>query len=384
MDVLLDEDERAVLEPSRAFLSSACSPSVVRASEAQQQYSPELWKELVRLGWLDTSLPESAGGLGLPVHYLALLFEELGRHIAPVPFLSVMVPALVLARYGSARHAPILQPVREGGLLLSFALQEEGGAWSADAIRMRGHVEADALVLNGTKMFVEDFASSSRCLVAFRAEGANAGLSLALVDTSSPGITHEALVPLAKDSHARVRFDDVRVPLADVVGELGQGAEPLANAMDLASLFCAAQMTGAARKATEMAVEWANQRIAFEQPLGAFQAVQHLCSEMLIVVDGAQLLFREAAWKLGQGLDAGVEISQAKSFANEKCLMACRSAQQLHGGMGFMMEFDLQLWYRRVASWSLRYGSTSEHRRRIADGLLGRSGKRRLDGFPAL
>jgi alkylation response protein AidB-like acyl-CoA dehydrogenase len=78
-------------------------------------------------------------------------------------------------------------------------------------------------------------------------------------------------------------------------------------------------------------------------------------------------------------MDAAIEISQSKAFANDKCVTACRSAQQIHGGIGFMMEFDLQLWYRRVASWSLRYGSTTEHRRRIADHLLSRSGKIRLD-----
>lgn len=379
MDVLLDDDERAVFEQSRAFLSSACTPALVRASEAQRRHAPELWQEVVRLGWLDTCLPEAAGGLGLPPQYLTLLFAEVGRHVAPVPLLGVMVPALVLAQHGGARHAGVLEQVRKGELLLSFALQEEGGAWSADAIRMQGRVDGDAVVLSGTKMFVDGFAQSGRCLVAFRAEGAQAGLSLALVDTASAGISHEELVPLAKDSHARVRFDRVRVPLADVVGELGQAGAAIRAAMDYASLLCAAQMAGAARRMTEMAVEWANQRMAFEQPLGAFQAVQHLCSEMLIVVDGAELLCREAAWKLGQGLDAGVEISQAKSFANDKCLMAARSAQQVHGGMGFMMEFDLQLWYRRIASWSLRYGTSAEHRQRIAEGVLGRKGRVRLD-----
>ncbi len=149
--------------------------------------------------------------------------------------------------------------------------------------------------------------------------------------------------------------------------------------MQFAALFTTALMVGAARKATELAVAYAKDRWAFEQPLGSFQAVQHVCADMTIGVDGAELLCREASWKLGQGMDAGVEISQAKAFANDKCVMACRSAQQIHGGIGFIMEFDLQLRLRRVVSWSTRYGTTAEHRKRVADSLFQREGKVRLD-----
>jgi alkylation response protein AidB-like acyl-CoA dehydrogenase len=163
------------------------------------------------------------------------------------------------------------------------------------------------------------------------------------------------------------------------VGEIGEAGRAIAEAMDLASLFTSAQLVGAARKATELAIDYAKERMAFEQPLGSFQAIQHLCADMIIGVDGAELLCREASWKLGQGMEAAVEVSQAKAFANDKCVMACRSAQQIHGGIGFIMEFDLQLWYRRVASWSLRCGTTAEHRRRVADHLLSRRGKIRLD-----
>jgi alkylation response protein AidB-like acyl-CoA dehydrogenase len=378
MDVLIDNDERMVLDQARAFLSEACPPSLVRACEFQPKYSPDLWAKLVRLGWLETSLPEDKGGLGLPLHYLCLLFEEVGRHLAPIPLLSVMVPSLVIAEHGSAHHAGLLGQALTGDALFSFAFQD-GSEWFPEAIRMVGHREGDAFVLNGTKSFVDNFAISDRCLVAFRVGGHEAGLTLALVDTSAANLSHADLVPTAKDSQARVRFDNVRVPMCDIVGEIGKADPVVRRAMDLATLFGSAQMIGAARRSTEMAVEYAKQRVAFEQPIGSFQSIQHLCADMLIGVDGAELLCREAAWKLGQGQDARLEISQAKAFANEKCVMACRSSQQIHGGIGFMMEYDLQLWYRRVVSWSLRHGTTAEHRRRLADSLLRRTGRIRLD-----
>jgi alkylation response protein AidB-like acyl-CoA dehydrogenase len=102
---------------------------------------------------------------------------------------------------------------------------------------------------------------------------------------------------------------------------------------------------------------------------------------MLIAVDGAQLLVHEALWRLDQGLPATVEVSQAKAFASDKCIFVARSAQQIHGGIGFMMEFDLQLWYRRIVAWSLRCGSVREHRRQVAAALLDQPGKVRL-GMP--
>jgi alkylation response protein AidB-like acyl-CoA dehydrogenase len=140
--------------------------------------------------------------------------------------------------------------------------------------------------------------------------------------------------------------------------------------MDLASVLMASQMQGAARRAMEMAVAYVNQRQAFGQPIGAFQAIQHMAADMLNAVDGVQLLAREALWRLGEGLPSRIEVAQAKAFASEQCLMVCRCAQQMHGGIGFMRDFDLHLWYRRVASWALRAGSSHEHRRRIASALL--------------
>ena len=234
-------------------------------------------------------------------------------------------------------------------------------------------------MLRGARGFVDNFAISQHCLVAFRLAQANGSSipAIALVDTDLPGITTEALVTTAKDGQCMVRFDEVRIPANRLLMQ-GDSSAALRELLDFASVFMAAQMAGAARRAMEFAVEYAKLRVAFGQPIGAFQAIQHLCADMVIAVDGCDLLTHEAVWRLDQGIPASVEVSQAKSFANEKCLMVCRSAQQIHGGIGFMMEFDLHLWYRRVAAWALRCGTIGEHRARVACALLDRPGKVRL------
>lgn len=379
MDVLLDDEEGMIRDQARSFLESSCSPALVRVVEAGARHSPELWREIVDLGWLDTSLPEAVGGLGLPIGYLGLIFEEIGRHIAPVPFASTIVPLLILARHGGDAHRQAIDAARTG-TVFCFAVQEEGGAWSADAIRLAGRRDREEIILNGTKLFVDDFGIAGHCLVAFRMTGETEGLTLALVPTDAAGLVATELVTTAKDREAAVRFEDVRIPSSAVVGEVGQGGPIIREMMDLAALFAASQLVGASRKATEMAIDYVKEREAFDQPIGAFQAIQHLVADMVIGIDGAELLSREAAWKLGRGEDAGLEISQAKAFASEKCLIAARASHQMHGGIGFMMEFDLHLWYRRVVSWSLRFGTASEHRRRIADTLFSHPDRIRLDG----
>src|SRR5690606_12917580 len=131
------------------------------------------------------------------------------------------------------------------------------------------------------------------------------------------------------------------------------GATMVRFVLDQAAGLICAQMAGATRRDMEMAVEYSKVRHAFGHPIGSFQAIRHLEADVLIAVDGADLLTNQALWKLGTGLPASVEVLQAKSFCNERCMFVVRSSQQIHGGIGFTLEFDLHLWYRRVVSWGL-------------------------------
>lgn len=376
MNLLLNEQEALVQQSLRDFLSAECPPALVRSAEAAATgYDAQLWSRLAGLGWLGLSLPEAVGGQSLPIGYLGLLLEETGRCIAPIPVHSTLTAALVIERFGDARHWPLLAEVVKGERILSFAVLERSARWERRAIGLEARREGEELVLSGEKFFVDDFDISKTCVVACRLADADGGFGLVLVDTDSAGIGRQRLVPMAKDSESVVTFDEVRVPAANL---LGGGAHAVDVLMDSASVLMASQMQGAARRAMEFAVEYVKQREAFGQPIGAFQSIQHLAADMLNAVDAAQMLAREAIWLSDEGLPARVEASQAKSFANERCLMVCRSAQQMHGGIGFMAEFDLNLWYRRVAAWSMRCGTTREHRRRIAASLLDAPGTVRL------
>jgi alkylation response protein AidB-like acyl-CoA dehydrogenase len=256
---------------------------------------------------------------------------------------------------------------------MTWAFTERDPRLLPEAVQMSAKADGEHFVLDGTKLFVDNFPAADYCLVAARttpgSKGAQ-GLSLFIVDARASGISHTPLITLAKDRQCEVAFKGVRVSKADVIGRAGEGWPIIERMLDRGTALLCAQMLGAARKDIEMAIEYAKFREAFGQPIGAFQSVQHNCADMVMWIDGGDLLTFEALWKMDQGLPASVEVSQAKAFCNEKCEAAVRNSQSIHGGIGFMMEFDLQLWFRRVSAWTMRLGTAFEHRARIARALI--------------
>ena len=383
MDILLDDQEVQIKEAASEFLAGECSSALVRKIETDAlQYSPALWTKFAENGWLQLCLSEKNGGEALSLTYLGLLFELVGYHIAPIPLHATMGPAMVIDRHGSPEQQQLLQAVLASELILSHAVAEKNGRWTADSIVLDGRVEGNELVLNGVKSFVGSYRASQLCLVVYREAQAPHALGAVLVPTDAKGLSSEALVSMAKDGESNLKFDHVRVPLSARVGQPGQGNAIALEVMDLSAVLYASMMAGAGQRTLDMAVAHAKQREAFGQPIGAFQAIQHLCANMVNAIDGTTMLSREALWRMDQKLAYRVNVAQAKSFGNEQCMMVVRSAQQIHGGMGFIRDFDLNLWYRRVASWSLRGGTAAEHRRTIAAALLDQPGKVRIGAIP--
>ena len=383
MDVLPGEEEQMVKNLAREFLEAECPPSLAREMEKDNLgYPPELWKKISDLGWFGMSLPESYGGQGLPLSYLGLISEELGRVIAPVPFHSTMVAALTIAADGTDQQKQSILPhVSSGDMILTWAFQELNPKLSPESIRTTATETDDGYIINGTKMFVDNYVSADKILVTCRTSPASEssdGLSMFIIDTNLAGMVETPLVTIAKDKQSKVSFEGVKISKDDLVGELDQGWAIAVDMLDRGTALLCAQMVGAARKDIEIGIEYAKNRVAFGRPIGAFQSVQHMCADMTIWVDGAQMLTYEALWKMDEGIPASVDVSQAKAFCNDKCQAAVRSSQVLHGGMGFMMEFDLHLWYRRVCAWTMRLGTSFEHRARVSKALIEEPGRVRL------
>jgi alkylation response protein AidB-like acyl-CoA dehydrogenase len=367
VDVLLDEAEREIRDAARTFLAKECPPAMVRSAEADPTgIDRGLWTAMGELGWVGASLSADIGGQALPLTMTGLLMQEAGRHLAPTPLHPTVVAALMVDKYGTddQRHR-WAAPAARGETSATYAVTGETG--SIDPLRdnaLRAHRDGDVFVLAGTMSFVDAAGTADWLLVPVRDD--SGAVTVLVVETGTAGLTVVPLVTTAKDRQGKLLFDAVRVPADQAIG----GAPVLADLFDHAVALLCAQIAGATRRDMEFAVEYAKQRHAFGRPIGSFQAIQHLSADMLIQVDGMELLAAEAVWRLGAGRPASVEVSQAKAFAAEHAIAVCRTSQQIHGGIGFMLEFDLHLWYRRVVSWSLRLGGAQQHRRRVAAALL--------------
>lgn len=386
MDILPSEEEQMLKNGAREFLEAEISTAMVREMELDGLgYPPALWKQMADLGWLGLALPETYGGQELPLVYLGLVLEEVGRVMAPVPLHSTSVAALTIASDGTEQQKQDMLPaVCSGDMILTWAVYERDPRLIPEAMKMQATADGDGWVLNGTKMFVDNSVVAQRCLVAARTSpksDANEGISLFIVDPNGTGVSQTALVTLAKDKQSRLDFKDAPIERAALIGEVDQGWPIVERMLDRATALLCCQMVGATRKDAEMAIEYAKNRVAFGRPIGSFQSVQHLLADMILHVDGGMMLTYEALWKMDRGLPASVEVSQAKAFCNEKCESVVRHSQVVHGGIGFMMEFDLHLWFRRVTAWTMRLGTTYDHRAKIAAALLDVPGKVRL-GMP--
>lgn len=384
MDVLLNEEEEMIRDSVRRFFESECDTARVRGIEDGDERSDrELWRQLAELGWLGLALPAVHGGSDAPFTQLGLVFEEAGRALAPVPLHPHAVACLALAEAIDRGDCgplaeTLIKDACSGDCLLTWAWSERLANIGPEAVALGAVPDGNGWRLNGHKRFVEAFELADYCLVAVRTDATRTsreGITLLLVDPRSEGVSSTAQLSLAGDFHSEVRFEDVYVGGEALIGRIDEGWVLARPMLERATVLNCAMIVGATRRAAERAFDYAKERIAFGQPIGSFQAIQHLCADMITWVDGAELLTREAAWHIEQGLDAALPVAAAKAFTNERCQAVLREANQIHGGFAQVKEYDQQLWYRRAAAWSMRLGTSIEHRRTVsrALGLQGNS-----------
>ena len=182
---------------------------------------------------------------------------------------------------------------------------------------------------------------------------------LFLVDTKSPGLNCELLQTMAGDKQCEVKLDEVRVGREYVLSDLDQGWHVLEKVMAEAAVANCAQMVGAAQRALDLTTAYVKERIQFNKPIGAFQAIQHHCANMLSYLETSRLITYKAAWMLSQNIPCTGEVAMAKAWVNQACTALTALAHQAHGGAGVIAEYDLPLYSRRMKQWEVMFGDTS-------------------------
>jgi alkylation response protein AidB-like acyl-CoA dehydrogenase len=287
------------------------------------------------------------------------LYEELGRVLAPTPhFVSAVMCGGVLAQAGNAEQKDHwLRAVATGEVILTPAWLEPENGFSPLGVEVRAVPHGSGFSLNGLKRHVAFASSADRLVVLARTGDGEEEIDLFLVDPASPGVSVRQQFTIASDAQYEVTFSDVALTEADRVGAAGTGWTTWQRVLEPALVLLAAQAVGGARYALEITTQYALDRHQFDKPLGAFQALAHYLADAVTNLDGAEQLVHEAAWAAANGRPLTSLAPMSKFFACSTFRDITAMAQQLFGGIGFTLDFDIQLYFRRAKQQQLMWSN---------------------------
>ncbi len=365
MDFSFSEDQQALRELARKILEDRASHERLKDVEATgERVDRELWRELAKASLLGVPVDEAFGGSGLGPFDLAILLEEAGRAVAPVPLWETLVlGALPIQRFGSDEQKRRFLPrVVEGAVFLTAALDEPGAA-SPEAPAATAARDGDGWRITGEKCLVPAAHVAERVLLTARAE---AGVGLFLVDPGAAGVTRTAQVGTTGDPRLDLAFEGVAVPDADVLVAPGEDAAPCIAWIREHALagLCAIQL-GVTGKALQMTADYTKEREQFDRPVGSFQAVHQRAADAYVDVEAIRLTLWRALHLLAHDEPAAESLAIAKFWASEAGNRAAYAAQHLHGGIGIDMDYPLHRHYLRARDVSLALGPASAQLARL-------------------
>ena len=373
LDLDFDQEQELLRQTVRELLARHCSPDVVRQMEDDPVgYPASLWEQLGQLDLIGLLLPEEYGGSGMTLIEGVALYEELGRALAPTPhFVSAVLGGGVLAAAGSATQKERwLRPVASGAAIVTPAWLEPDNGFTARGVEARAEVDGTGFRLHGVKRHVAFAAAADRLVVLARTGDDADAVDLFLVDPHAAGVALRQQFSVASDTQYEVRLDGVVVAGEDRVGPAASGWATWQEVLEPALVLLGAAAVGGARYALEITTQYAKDRQQFDKPLGAFQALAHYLADAVTNLDGAEQLVHEAAW-------AGATGRSLTSLAPMAKLAACSTfrditamAQQLFGGIGFTLDFDIQLYFRRAKQQQLMWANDRALEDAVAAALL--------------
>ena len=374
MDIGFTEEQELLRASARRFLENECPSAFVRQRMAEPEAMTEVfWQKLAEQGWFGILYPEEAGGSGLGLVDIAVLMEEMGRAVMPGPFFSTVLlgGAAILEAGSQGQQQEWLPRIAAGAAKVSLAWTEPNARWDATGIMATGREIAAGFALSGIKLFVPDAHLSDALVVAVRTRDGSTmedGVSLFLVPKDTPGLA-VTLLPTIDETRklCEVRLDNVALTLAALLGDKHGGWPALARVLDRATVALCAEMCGGAQRVLDMTTAYAKIRSAFGKPIGSYQAVKHRAADMLVDVENAKSLTYYAAWAIDEGLaEAPLAVSMAKAYASDAYRKVAGAGIQLHGGIGFIWEHDLQLYFKRAKASEVAFGDATWHRERVA------------------
>lgn len=373
MDLDVSDEQEMLREMVRGVCGKYCPLETVRALEDDPKgYADELWKQLAELGLVGLLIPEADGGQGQSLLDAAIVYEEFGRALVPSPhFVSSVLSARALLEAGSeAQKSEWLPRIASGEAVFAPGWLEPRRGYGPLGVQLRAEPEGEEVVLSGTKLHAVFAGAADRWIVLARTGEGAEEIDLFLVDPKTPGITLSQRRNLGSESTFRVDFERVRVPVGNRLGEPGRGWAVWDRVMLEGIVLVAAQAVGGARRALELTVAYAGERHQFGKPIGAFQALSHSLADAATAIEGGATLVHEAAWAHSEGKDVSKLAPMAKLFMGQAYRDVTAACQQVWGGVGFTIEYDIQLYFRRAKQLQMSWWDERHLEERVAASLL--------------
>jgi alkylation response protein AidB-like acyl-CoA dehydrogenase len=366
MDFALTDEQTAVRDLAAQIFTERCTPERVREVEATDDwFDRELWSELAKADLLGLCLPTEHGGGGYGLFELALILEQAGQAVAPVPLVPTLaLGALALAEFGSAaQQARWLPGVADGSVVLTAALSEGGDGLPPAVPSAQAVADGDGWRITGVKPLVPAAHLAQRILVAARTDGDAS--TVFLVDPSADGVTAERNVATNLEPLTTLTLDGVAVGPDDVLGGVGDGAAVTAWIADCGIAALCAVQVGVCESALRTTATYTSTRRQFGSPIATFQAVAHRAADAYIDTEAIRLTARQAAWRLANGMDAAEALAIAKFWAADGAHRVTHAAQHLHGGIGVDLDYPVHRTFRWSRSIGLALGGPTTHLRRL-------------------
>jgi alkylation response protein AidB-like acyl-CoA dehydrogenase len=365
MEFELSKPQLLLQKSARDLFTRECPPKRVRELMATDTaLTPELWSAVADQGWLSIHLDEAAGGLGLGAVELAVVAEEMGRACYPGPFLGTVWAATLIAK--TRPQFALLEKLTTGESKGAVALLESDTSWNLSEVQLEAKPHEGTYTLNGNKAFVLDGNTADVIVVAARSPN---GLVLVAVPADAQGLSVTETPGIdATRKIADVRFDNVAINPDNVLATGLQAEEAISASLDLVALCACADMLGGMQWILQDSVEYAKTRQQFGKTIGSFQAVQHMCADMLLLTESARSAVYYAAWAIDAlPAEASRAVAVAKVYTSDASREVANRGVQVHGGIGFTWEHDLQLYYKRSKALEILTGDATHHRARLAE-----------------
>jgi alkylation response protein AidB-like acyl-CoA dehydrogenase len=370
MDLELTPDQELLRDTTRRFLQASVPLTSVRSLvDDPSGFDRAWWKKGAELGWTSLLVDEGRGGgsaSGDGLRDLALVAEEMGAMVSPGPLIPTNVVAQALSRDASDECAGgVLAGLLSGEAVAAWCVAEPGRPVATDGITLQARRHGDGFVLDGVKRPVEAGGEADWFLVT--AIGPD-GLSQFLVPASAPGVQVTALrgLDLAR-RNAEVRFEEVMVPAAAVVGAPGGAALAFERQLQTVLVLQCAEIVGATERVFDFTVQYAFDRFSFGRALASYQALKHRFADMKLWIESALAITVDATRAVQAGAPDAAEIVRiAKTYVGERCPEVIQDCVQMHGGIGVTWDHDIHLYLRRVVQHRQTYGGPIEHRDRVA------------------